>query len=200
MLTSKEIKRQLMHIAVGLVTVFLIYIEILSPLAIFLMLVIGIITSSICKRTRLPFFSYFLDKFERDSVRTSFPGKGMIFFFIGVLLVVQLFENDIALAAIMVLTFGDSVSHLFGAKFGTVKTFFNKDGKKLLEGTVVGAVAGFFGAVMFVPITEAFFGSVAAMLVEVVKIDFNDSTLDDNMIVPLVAGTVMLLVRSYFFV
>jgi dolichol kinase len=35
------------------------------------------------------------------------------------------------------------------------------------------------------------------MIAEVVKIDFNDTTLDDNLTVPLVAGTVILLVNAY---
>ena len=60
-----------------------------------------------------------------------------------------------------------------------------------------GTLAGFAGAVIFVPIPEAFLGSLVAMIAEVVKIDFNEKSLDDNLVVPLVAGTVMLLVRSY---
>jgi len=35
------------------------------------------------------------------------------------------------------------------------------------------------------------------MMFEVVKIDFNDKTLDDNIVVPLVAGTVIFLLRTY---
>ena len=127
-------------------------------------------------------------------MRTRFPGRGTLFFVIGSLLVIQLFELKIALAAIMVLTLGDSVSHLFGAQFGQIKNIFNGKSRKLLEGTLAGTVAGFFGAMLFVPIPEAFLGSLGAMIAEVVQIDFNEKTLDDNMVVPLVAGTVMLIV------
>jgi dolichol kinase len=66
-----------------------------------------------------------------------------------------------------------------------------------LEGTIAGTLAGFFGALLFVPLTSAFLGSLIAMIAEVVKIDFNDTTLDDNLTVPLVAGTVILLVNAY---
>lgn len=127
----------------------------------------------------------------------KFPGKGVIFFFVGVLLSLQLFEKDIALASIMVLSLGDSVSHLIGKSFGRIKNIFNGDGKKLLEGTLAGTLAGFFGALVFVPFPEAFLGAFGAMIVEVVKIDFNDLTLDDNLVVPLVAGTIMFLLRTY---
>ena len=197
MLSSLEFKRQVMHILVGLVTVALVYLEILSPFAIFLLIIVGILLSFIVKRMRLPLISNFLDHFEREEQKKTFPGKGTIFFFIGVLLSVQLFEWDIALASIMILTLGDSISHLFGAQFGRLKNIFNGKSKKLLEGTFAGTITGFLGAVFFVPIPEAFLGSAAAMIAEVIKIDFNDSTLDDNLVVPLVAGTVMLLVKRF---
>ena len=197
MLSSLEFKRQVMHILVGLVTVALVYLEILSPFAIFLLIIVGILLSFIVKRMRLPLISNFLDHFEREEQKRTFPGKGTIFFFIGVLLSVQLFVRDIALASIMILTLGDSISHLFGAQFGRLKNIFNGKSKKLLEGTFAGTITGFLGAVFFVPIPEAFLGSAAAMIAEVIKIDFNDSTLDDNLVVPLVAGTVMLLVKRF---
>ncbi len=194
MLSTLELKRQLMHIVVGLVTITLIYFEILSPISLLLLIIAGILLSFLCKRVRLPIISTFLDHVEREEQKKNFPGKGTIFFFIGVLLSLQLFEQNIAYASIMVLTFGDSISHMFGAQFGKIKNIFNGKSQKLLEGTLAGTFAGFFGAVFFVPIPEAFLGSAAAMITEVIKIDFNETTLDDNLVVPLVAGTMMVLV------
>ena len=198
MLTSKEFARQLMHIVVGLITIGLIYYELFRPFTIFLLLIVGILASFLCKRIRLPLFSSFLDVFEREDQRTKFPGRGVIFFFVGVLLVLQLFPKDIALAAIMVLTLGDSLSHIIGARFGEIPNIFNGHSQKLLEGTVVGALAGFCGALIFVPVPEALLGAFIAMIAEVVQIDLNNRQVDDNLIVPLVAGTVMLMVRYLF--
>ncbi len=200
MIVKKELGRQFLHIMIGLSTVLLLYLDILSPLSLFLLVIIGIFASLICKRIRLPVFSFFLDNFEREQEKKSFPGKGMIFFFIGVLLVSHLFPLDIALAAIMILTLGDSVSHIIGEHFGQVKNIFNKDGKKFLEGTIAGTAVGFLGAALFVSVPEAIFGSGFAMLAEVVKIDFNDSTIDDNLVVPLVAGTVIFLLKKYLLI
>jgi dolichol kinase len=121
----------------------------------------------------------------------------MIFFFAGVLLVIKLFPKDIALASIMVLTFGDSISHLVGERFGRIKNIFNGRSRKLFEGTIAGTLAGFFAAVFFVPVPEAFLGSAVAMIAEVIQIDLNHYPLDDNLFVPLAAGTVMFLVRIY---
>ena len=198
MLTRKEVGRQIMHAGVGIVLATAYYFEILSSLAVFLGIVVGVLISLISKRSnKIPIFSWFLRNYERKEDRKNFPGKGLIFYFVGVLLVMQLFEKDIAIASILILALGDSVSHLFGAKFGQIKNIFNGDGKKLLEGTLAGTVMGFFGAVLFVSIPEAFFGSFAAMMFEVIKIDFNEKTLDDNIIVPLIAGTTMFLLRTY---
>ncbi len=197
MLSTREIKRQVFHLGFGLVIAVLFYYEILSPLALFLGIICGVILSFLSKRVRVPLISSFLDQMEREEARKTFPGKGVIFYCVGVLLAMQLFEKDIALASIMILAFGDSISHLYGEKFGRIRNAISGDPGKLLEGTFAGAVAGALAAAMFVPFPEAFLGSLAAMLLEVVKIDFNDLTLDDNLIVPLVAGTVMVLIRMY---
>ncbi|MBU0456584.1 MAG: diacylglycerol/polyprenol kinase family protein [Nanoarchaeota archaeon] len=197
MLSKQEMIRQIIHILVGLGVIVLFYFDILSSFAVFLLIIIGIIASFICKRTNLPFFSFFLKHFEREDMKKNFPGRGLIYYFVGILLVMRLFEKDIALAAIMILSLGDSVSHIVGERFGQIKNIFNGKSKKLLEGTLVGTFAGFIGAVFFVPIPEAFIGSLIAMIAEVVEIDFNKNTLDDNLIVPLVAGTAMFLVRNF---
>lgn len=197
MLTRKELYRQILHAIIGTITAMLYYYSILSPLALFLMIIIGIIASILSKRIRLPVFSFFLDKCEREQDKKTFPGKGMVFFFVGVLLVVQLFEKNIALAAIMILALGDSVSHLIGGSFGQIKNIFNGNSKKLFEGTIAGTIAGVLGALFFVSLPEAVVGSFAAMIAEVIEIDFNHNTLDDNIVVPLVAGTVIFLMRHY---
>jgi dolichol kinase len=197
MLTNKEFQRQLVHILVGLITILLIHLKMLSSLAIFLLIILGISISLISKRVKIPIINKFLNHLEREEIKNKFPGKGVIFFFTGVLLVLQLFQRDIALAAIMILTLGDSVSHIVGGKYGQLKNLFNDKSKKLFEGTIAGTLAGFLGALIFVPATEAFLASFIAMVAEVIKIDFNDHTLDDNLVVPLIAGTTIFLLRTY---
>ena len=197
MLTQRELHRKLFHLIMGVVTVALIYYEILSAFAIFLIIIVGILLSFLTKRVRLPIISLFVDHFERDTQKSSFPGRGAIFFFVGALLALKLFDKNIALASIMVLTLGDSISHMVGAQYGKMRNIFNGDSNKLLEGTHAGTIVGFLGALIFVPVPEAFLGCLAAMIAEVMKIDFNDKTIDDNMIIPLVAGTVMLLVGKF---
>ncbi len=66
-----------------------------------------------------------------------------------------------------------------------------------MEGTVAGALVGILAAAIFVPLSQAFLGSFAAMIAEVIEIDFNQKPVDDNVVVPLVAGTVMYLLVTY---
>ena len=197
MLSQKELFRQIVHIIVGLATVGLVYFELFRPLTVFLLIIVGVCLSFISRYIEIPGISAFLNVFERDEVRYKFPGKGVIFFFTGVLLSLQLFERDIALAAIMVLTLGDSISHIVGARIGEMKNIFNPQGNKLLEGTLIGSMTGFVGALLFVPIPEAFLGSLGAMMAEVVEIELNQNQLDDNLVVPIVAGTIMMLVGKF---
>ncbi len=197
MLTRNEYLRQVLHILVGVVTAVAYYFNLLSPLAVLLGIVAGGLASILSKRIKLPGFDWFLSRFEREEMRKTFPGRGLIFFFIGVLLCMQLFEKDIALAAIMILALGDSFSHIIGETLGRMNNFFNWKSRKLFEGTLAGFLFGFLGAVLFVPYAEAFVASFFAMVAEVVEIDLNGKHLDDNLIVPLVAGTVIVLMRTY---
>jgi phytol kinase len=197
MLNKQEFGRQIIHLGVGFVVALLYYLDILSPLMVFLIIIIGGLASLISKRIKLPIFNFFLNNFERKEDRKTFPGRGMIFFFIGTLLVMQLFEKDIALAAIMILALGDSVSHLWGRQFGQLKNIFNGNSKKFFEGTLAGFLAGFAGAALFVSLPEAFLASFAAMIVEVVDFDLNGKEVNDNLLVPLAAGTVIFLLRMY---
>src|SRR3989339_683182 len=107
MLSKQEFGRQILHLGIGFVVALAYYLDILSPLAVLLGIVVGGLASILSKRVHLPGLSWFLDHFEREEMRKTFPGRGLIFFFVGVLLVMKLFPKDIALASIMVLALGD---------------------------------------------------------------------------------------------
>jgi dolichol kinase len=187
-----EIKRQIFHIYLGLMLMLLIHRNILNSFYILLIILFGAIISLISTKVNIPVISWFLDNFERQEYRKKFPGKGTIFFFIGVYIVLRLFQKDIALASIMILTLGDSISHLIGKYFGKTKTKLSR--KKLLEGTIAGIIMGFIGAILFVPYLEAFIASSIAMLFEAAEIKYL-KIIDDNITVPVVAAIVIFLIR-----
>lgn len=189
-ITPLEIRRQVFHILLGIVLVLLLSRNIINSWHIFWLLAAGIVLSWISLRYRLPIIGWCLDKFERKHVR---PGKGVITYFIGVLLTLQLFPHDIALASILILALGDGVSSLIGP-FGSIKTKLSD--KKLFEGTFAGGLLGGIAALFFVAPFEAFAASFTAMFFEAMEIRLNQQILNDNVIVPLVAGTVMVLLRG----
>ncbi len=190
-----EIRRQAFHICLGLIIVVLLINNILNSLILFVILLIGILLSILSKKFKIPVIYSFLKIFERKATLKTFPGKGTISFLIGCLLVLQLFDRDIALASIIVLTFGDSVSHLFGWHMGRKKHPLNCF--KSIEGNIAGAITGFIGAMFFISPLPALLASFGAMTAEAVELKMNNRIIDDNIIVPLVAGTIIHLIRIY---
>ncbi len=199
-----EISRQMLHLALGLVIVLLlmngfighdilIFGFVVRYADILLIIVLGIFLSYLSKRARIPVIHELLEKFERKKEIETFPGKGTIFYFIGIYISLFLFSKDIAMASIMVLAFGDSVSHVYGLHYGKIKHLLS--GTKFLEGTIAGFIAGFIGAWMFLPWHEAFFASLIAMIIEAVEIKIGAEQVDDNLIIPVVAGAVVWVIR-----
>ena len=113
-----EFRRQLLHISIGFLTLIMIMFGFLTPFMLFLIIVFSSALSILSKKYDVPVVSWFLNNFEREKEKGKFPGKGFISFFIGILLSVKLFEPQIAYASIMVLTLGDSISHMVGIHIG----------------------------------------------------------------------------------
>ena len=188
---KQELIRQIMHILFGLLIVILFSAGLISAWILFYILISSIILSFLSIKLDVPVISWFLKNFERP--KTKLPGEGFIFFLTGSLLAIKLFSQDIALASILILSFGDGISHLIGEGIGKRKILFNKS--KNIEGLVFGVIAGTLAALFFVSFLEAFVASLAAMLVEAVEIKIRENHIDDNLFVPLVAGTAILLMR-----
>jgi len=192
---NKEIFRQILHLLFGVLLVILVYLNVVNNIMIFALLIISIIFSILTRRFRIPILFSFLNKFERESHMKKMPGRGFIFFLVGCLLVLKLFDKDIALASIMVLAVGDSISHIAGIKgfAGKLKNPFSKN--KFFDGIIFGTIGGALGALFFVNPIEACLGSLIAIIAESVEFALNGEAVDDNIIVPLVAGTAIYLLR-----
>ena len=205
-ITKFEWNRQLFHIFLGIVIVVLLMYGILgydiTVLGIIIryvdilgIIILGFLLSYLSKKIKIPVIYQLLQKLERNEELQRFPGKGTIFYFIGVFVSLMLFPKDIAMASIMVLALGDSIIHLFGLHYGRTRHPLSKT--KFLEGTIAGFAAGFIGAFVFLPWYEAFFASLAAMIVEAIEVKIGTQQVDDNLLVPLVAGAVVLAIRLF---
>ena len=192
-LDNFEWNRQLFHIFLGIAIVVSLVYDFIDKKLIFIIIITGLVLSYLSKKIKIPIVRQLLQKFERKKELNEFPGKGTIFYFIGVYIALFFFPKDIAMASIMILALGDSVSHIYGLHYGKVKHPLSKT--KFLEGTIAGFAFGFIGALVFAKPLEAFFASLIAMIVEAIEIKIGTQQVDDNLIVPFVAGTVIWLVR-----
>ncbi len=188
-----ERNRQIFHIFLGLSIVALLKFGFIDKKFILLVIIVGLILSYLSKKTKIPVIHNLLEKFEREKEIEIFPGKGIIFYFIGVYIALLFFAKEVAMASVMVLALGDSISHLYGLHLGKIRHPFSD--KKFLEGTIAGFVFGFIGALVFLPWHEAFFAALAAMIVESIEIKIGTEQVDDNLIIPFVAGAAVWMVR-----
>ena len=189
MISWLEIRRQLFHILLGIFLVVMISLDIINKRVLLVVLILGIFISLISKKYKIPVISWFLERFDR---RNSFlPGYGSISFFVGSVLVLYLFEENIALASILIMSLGDGFATLIG-KHGKIRTKLSK--KKTLEGTFAGIVVSVIGASFFVAFHEAMIASIISMFVELKDFKLKN-LLDDNILIPLIAGVVIFLLR-----
>ena len=178
---KKELIRQLIH-ASGVFIVILSYF--LKPDALILIsiltLFIVVLLFELDKKYRLPFFSFIFRRCKRNN-----DERGFIYFFLGIILTLIIFQFNIAVAnaAILILLFGDSASTLIGKKWGKIKIPFRP--QKTVEGSLAFFVVGLAVTLTQVPFIPAFLGVLSGMLAEAY------SPVDDNIPIPLVSALVM---------
>lgn len=183
-----ELRRQIGHLLIGITIIFLFQIHLLTINFLFIILIIGGLISLLSKKYRLPIIYPLLTYFERPKHMARFPGRGSFFMVLGCLLALVVFSKPIAFAAIAILAIGDSFTNIFGRYFGSFKNPFNP--KKNIEGTLFAILVATLAAWYFIPFKAAFWASTAAMVIESLDIKIKRFEIDDNILVPLVAGWV----------
>lgn len=135
-------------------------------------------------RKKIPIVSS-LWKYKRKKEKSKLGGE--VFFLIGAIICLAVFNTTIAFAAILMTTFGDLTASLIGKRFHKIKLFFRKD--KALEGVlaelIVNLIIGYmvfyyFGLVIW-PIIIVM--ALTATIVETIV-----SKMDDNLLIPLFSG------------
>lgn len=183
-----ETKRQLIHLSGALIALGIYKVGWTMGVAV-------LAIASICNFTigrlyragiKLPVFGSLIDFAERPGAIQETPGGGALHFFLGSLITLLVFSFDfgIACASIMVLAVGDSISTLFGKRFGRHHIPYNPE--KSVEGTLAGMVSALAGASIIVPPHLAALGALGGMFAESLPLK-----IDDNLLVPLGAGVAM---------
>ena len=182
-----ELRRQFIHIIYGPVLILLYHYNLLTLSILFGIILGGTIMSLMIKKQRMNPIRWVLSHFERDHHMENFPGRGVLFFTIGAFLTLLIFEQKIAYAGILILSFGDAASNLIGRHWGKIKTKLNPD--KYIEGTLVGILVSIPIAYYFVPnIYDAIAASCLAMFLEMPNLKIFDFEIDDNLLIPIGAG------------
>lgn len=180
-MVKKELLRQLIH-ASGVFIVILSYF--LRPNALILLavliLLIVVILFELDKKHHVPLFSFIFRRCRRAD-----DERGFIYFFIGIILTLVIFQFNmpVANAAILILLFGDSASTIIGRKWGKNKIPHRND--KTVEGSLAFFVVGLILALTQIPLLPAVLGVFFGALAEAY------SPVDDNIPIPLVSALVM---------
>ena len=182
-----EFRRKVFHICLGILIISLAIFIPQVKWILFYALIIGILLSLISIFCRIPIISFFLEKFERPRYLKTFPGKGALFFIAGSLLVLKLFPKETAIASIAILTFTDP---FFSFEKRAFKGIFKI---KTLKSLLLGLIAGTIAASFFVSPLKALAANLIATIVESFVIFVGTDPVDDNILVPLIAGTVLYL-------
>ncbi len=183
-----EFRRQSFHFIFGLLVVFAHWSGVLRLRFIALILVVGLVVSIISQYRKLPIVSKILALFDRPRDK-KFPGRGAFYFLLGVFICLLIFPLKIAYAAILILSVGDSLNHLFASQMQKINLPWNR--RKNVWGIIIGVAMGTFAAQFFVPWMPAYIAATVAIAAETVPWRIGKYYIDDNIVVPLVAGGVL---------
>ncbi len=209
--SRKEIARKGVHLlSIFFVLIYLLFAALfghrggLFALACLLILLIEFEYVRIELKRKIPIISKFWwvkRPHEREKIGSE------VFFLIGAIICFAVFDIRIAIAAILMTTFGDIASALIGRRFG--KHWINTLKRKAWEGVIaelaVNLIVGFLlvrtwfiGGVFGQPIWPV----IITMAVVATAVETTISKLDDNLLVPVFsgfAGQVALLILIAFF-
>lgn len=139
------------------------------------------------KLWKVPVLNWFVHQLERKENLEKYPGLGTLLFVLSAVVVVGVFPKDIAMASLVILSFGDSIPVIFGP-YGKIKYFGSK--KKTWEGILIGIVTAGLAARFFLPWYEAWLAALVAMLLEGFDLKIFGYKIDDNLMMPVVAAVV----------
>ncbi|MBI1973925.1 phosphatidate cytidylyltransferase [Candidatus Micrarchaeota archaeon] len=137
------------------------------------------------KRVRIPLVSGFVERLER---KKAWPGKGAIALFTGVFLAIALFDKRPAFVGALSVALCDSFSTIFGKSWGRHRIV----GKKTIEGFVGGFVPTLVVLLAFMSAPLALLVALTASVAELL------SPMDDNLVIPILAGAVFTAFRYSF--
>jgi len=184
---KKELIRKQFHLLGAAIPISYYFIE--KPVMIgllTLLLIISIIyeTIRIYWKKEIPLFKKYYRPEEKNQYAAAVP------FFLGALLSVALFDKQIAIAALLMVVFGDLAAGLIGTKYGKHMICSTKSWEGFIAGLVVNlAIVYLVTSNLPITILMAFSGSLA---------EVSSDHVDDNLSMPLLSGLVGQILKSAY--
>jgi phytol kinase len=174
----REYLRKSIHLIFGLaIATLMISLERELLLVFFSIAILAgfLISDAIARGHRIFFISPMLDLVDRNE---TIPGKGALFFVLSALVSLTLFPVRIAFLSILALSLVDGVATMAGRTWGRTRILRGKT----LEGSLAGALLAFMAFLFFIPVDHA---ALLAIFVAAVELF---SPVDDNLVIPVMAG------------
>jgi dolichol kinase len=188
-----EFVRKIVHIAVGVLIVLLFQARILDLYSFGLLILFYASVLLYNLRYEHEVLTRVLAINRADR---AVPGLDILFYFVGCWLVLLVFPQSIACAAILILALADSIAHLVSRSFGATETFITKT--TYLEGTIAGIVAGTLAGWVYVPFLAALVAATVAMVLEAGELRISDHHVDDNLVIPVAAAITLWIINLAF--
>ena len=173
-----------MHIAVGLMLLF-VYLVLGREISFWFMLalfILGTWFQLMLKRGKnIPMLEKTLSFFETEDETENWRGLGAQTLVLGIMLTLFFFPAYAAIPAVLVLTFADAASAIFGTYIQSARIY---EGRSIF-GCLSFFITAFVVLQFFVSMPLAVFVALSAMLIELIPLP------DDNLWIPL--GTAFLL-------
>ena len=179
---KKEIQRKLIHLAVSLLIIIIIVLvsenlgkQVSLLLLVFLLIIFLLVDYwRVELKNQVPVICHLF----RDKEKDKFGGQ--IFFLIGGIIVYSIFDFRIALAAVLMASFGDLAANLVGGGLGRIWITKNRNLEGILAEFVVDLAIAYF------LINNFYIILVMALTATLVETLVNE--LDDNLFIPVFSG------------
>jgi dolichol kinase len=186
-----EILREFIHGSGIFIPILAVFLG-LPIVAIFICAVVAFYTVSESARVRgksIPFFSAVTRHAASQSELTQFT-LAPIYFAVGILLTLVLFQAPASSAAIAIFCLGDSAASIIGGTLSRKALPYNR--AKTLEGSLGGFFFAFIAGSLFIAPWLALVGAGVGMLVEYLPLPVND-----NLLIPLATGLALTLLIAF---
>lgn len=184
-----EVRRNIVHLLLGLITAAAILLFGSRPVAYALGLVLLACIPLLlaARKRRIIIVSEILDTFERKKPGKGLPARGAVFAGLGAMLAAFFFPAEIAAASVLALGVGDSLATVAGLVYGRTKLFYNK--KKSMEGLLAGLAGVLVVTTIMFPLLPAALVALTASFFE--SLDYSRLRLDDNLVIPIAVAVVL---------